>query len=261
VLTSIHATVVDTNLEEPLKGFDGGYTTFNMSCHLEIDGKPLEIHRELGNEKTFDHPRDLFGMRVWFDANEKIFEFLTDDHGGCRPGKAARLAVWDASDRICPVLVHPWCPLPPGGLDIRDSYQGADCWCGAYFGSEAHGGLDINHPVGTPLWAPISFESQGLFDAVAAGDNNNRWRGTHRWADGSRWVLQVHHVADLRVKEGSPVEAGTRFADAAGVRVGYYEHSHFVFKVIEPEASEPIALDPWLLFRQMYLDRKATLVQ
>lgn len=114
--------------------------------------------------------------------------------------KAARFAVEDASARICPVLLHPWCPLPEGGLRIEDCYEGSDCWMGPYFGADAHGGLDINHP------------------------------------------------------------AGTHLADGAGVWNGSHEHSHFAFKVIEPgeDDADAIPLDPWILFRQMYQDRRIT---
>jgi hypothetical protein len=199
-------------------------------------------------------------MRVWFDGTADLFEFLTENHGACRPRKAARFAVQDARRRICPVLLHPWCPLPEGGLRIGDCYEGGDTWMGPYQGAEAHGGLDINHPAGTPIWAPIAFDDHALFDRVEDGANNNRWRGIHRWPDGSVWTLQVHHVIGLRVPEHEPVPAGAHLADGAGVWVGTTEHSHFVFKVTEPGAAEDegVLLDPWILFREMYRDRKAT---
>ncbi|MFW6146035.1 MAG: hypothetical protein ACOC7R_01725 [Planctomycetota bacterium] len=258
-LLNSRAGVIETNLDTPRAGHARGRTTLWMSCQLEIDGKPVTIVREVGTQRSFDAPRELFGMMVWFDTADALFEHLNDNHGGCRPSKTVRMAVWDARDRICPVLLHPWCPLPDGGIDIaRDCYDGADCWCGPYFGADAHGGLDINHPAGTPIWAPLRFEDHFYFNTLAAGDNNNRWRGLHTWPDGSTWTLQVHHLIDLKVPEHAPIEAGAHYADGAGVLTGMYEHSHFVLKVTEPGHENPIALDPWLLFRQMYIDREIT---
>ena len=128
---------------------------------------------------------------------------------------------------------------------------------GPYYGVDAHGGLDINHSAGTPIWTPLAVDEQELFNSVAAGDNNNRWRGIKRWPDGAVWILQVHHILRMRVPEHVPVEAGAHLADGAGVWVGSHEHSHFAFAVVEPgeELAACIRLDPWILFRQMYLDR------
>ncbi|MFW6155039.1 MAG: hypothetical protein ACOC95_07485 [Planctomycetota bacterium] len=202
------------------------------------------------------------GLRIWLDTVDDIFDFLTDGHGGCRPRKRVRLALQDASLRICPVLLHPWCPLPAGGLRVEDCYNGEDVYLGAYWGAAAHAGLDLNHPAGTPIWAPISFDDHELFNSVAGGDNNNRWRGIHRWPDGSTWILQVHHVIRLHAPKHTRIEAGALVADGAGVWVGDHEHSHFAFRVAEP--GEPldsaVMLDPWILFHRMYADRGATIV-
>lgn len=231
-----------------------------MTCHLEIDGYPVTLVRWVGNQASFYQPWEIMGLRLWFDGCTALFEHLKENHGACKPRKAVRLALQDAGLEICPTLLHPWCPLPEGGLRIEEAYQGSDCWLGPYFGVDAHGGLDINHPAGTPLWLPVGVDEHGYFNSVAGGDNNNRWRGTKRWADGSAWVLQVHHVVRLRVPEGGALDAGTLLADAAGVWVGSHEHSHFGFAVIEPGADFEgrILLDPWILFWQMYRDRQRT---
>ena len=227
---------------------------------LEIDGTRVQIGREVATQRSFYEPREVMGLRIWFDACDDIFNFLTDTHGGCRPRKRVRLAIQDATKRICPVLLHPWCPLPPNTLRVEDAYMGEDVWMGAYFGASAHGGLDINHPAGTPIWTPISFDDHYFFDHVTKGANNNRWRGIHRWPDGSTWILQVHHVIRLLVPEHTRLEAGTHLADGAGVLIGEHEHSHFVFKVVEPGAGDDdaILLDPWILFWQTYRDRERT---
>jgi len=260
VVQKANAKVIHTTLDEPKVSVEGGVTNYRFFTTLTIDGACVSIQREVSSQRSFYEPRELMGLRIWLDAVDDIFGFLEENHGECRPRKKVRLAVQDATSRICPVLLHPWCPLPAGGLRIEDCYNGEDVWLGAYFGAEAHGGLDINHPVGTPIWTPIALDDHELFTSVAGGGNNNRWRGTHRWADGSTWILQVHHLVRLRAAEHTPLEAGALLADAAGVWIGDHEHSHFVFRIVEPGASEDdaILLDPWILFRQMYEDRKLT---
>ncbi|MFP4356443.1 MAG: hypothetical protein ACLFUJ_15110 [Phycisphaerae bacterium] len=255
---STAAVIVETNLDEVGKEVPGGQTTYRMKCRLRIDGRPLDLVRTVGTNESFYDPAEVAGLRIWFDACDDCFEFLTEDHGKCRPNKKLRLAIQDASLRICPPLLHPWCPLPADGLRIEDCYCADDCWMGAYFGAAAHGGLDINHPAGTPIWAPINLETSEMFDRVDDGANNNRWRGVRTWPDGSKWILQVHHVFRLLVDEGQPIDAGVQIAEGAGVLAGAHNHSHFVFKVIEPGSETEILLDPWILFRQMSLDRAAT---
>lgn len=274
-LVSTRATIDSTSRPYPLAGSGerpdlvlaeqlpldyAARMVLRMHCTLEIDGEHVELVRWVGNQKSFSPPWSISGMMIWFDAADALFGYLSETHGACRPRKAARFAVWDAADRICPPLLHPWCPMPPESLRITDAYAGSDCWMGPYAGAEAHGGLDINHPAGTPIWAPLSLDSQGLFASLAGGDSNNRWRGTRRWDDGSLWTIQVHHVIDVAPQDGAPVEAGTLVARGAGVAVGAYEHSHFTFAVTEPGATDDdlIRLDPWLLFWQMYRDRAAT---
>lgn len=253
------ARIRRTNLAEPMVEQYGGNTVYRIGALLEVDGCRFELLREIGSDKTFGPPHTLFGMTLWLDAVGAAFDtVVSETHGECRPQKQVRLAVQDAGLRICPVLLHPWCPLPADGLRIDDCYCGDDCWLGAYQGASAHGGLDINHPAGTPLWLPISVDDQWLFNTIAGGDNNNRWRGVHKWPDGSSWWLESRHMTRLRVPEHVPVEAGAHYADGAGVLNGAYEHSHFKFGIVEPDDDQVIWLDPWLLFRQMYLDRAMT---
>lgn len=253
------AEVFQSNLEEVGPG-PLAKVVLRMGCKLEVDGHPVSLGKFVGSQQSFGPPWEFAGIRIWFDGARALFDHLTEDHGVCKPRKALRLAVQDARERICPVRLHPWCPLPKGGLRIEDCYQGSDCWLGPYFGVDAHGGLDINHPAGTPIWTPFSIDEQGFFNSVAAGDNNNRWRGIKRWPDGSAWVIQVHHVIRLRVEEQVPLDAGIHLADGAGVLIGTHEHSHFGFGVIEPGKTfeDRILLDPWILFEQMYRDAAST---
>lgn len=84
------------------------------------------------------------------------------------------------------------------------------------------------------------------------GHNNNRWRGIHRWDNGSQWILQAHHMTELTVPEHQQITKGQQFAKGAGVLSGAVDHSHFVFKVYDE--GEIVLLDPWILFWQMYRD-------
>ena len=254
-LLETHAAVLRSDLPEPGVEKPGCKTDYEFTCRVEVEGEEHRLWREASTQRSFYEPWEIGGLRVWFDAVDAIFEFLTETHGACRPRKAARFAVQDASLAICPEPVYPWCPLPPGGLNIADCYNGEDCWLGAYGGTSAHGGLDINHPAGTPIFAPFDLDDHYLFDSVHDGAGNNRWRGTRRWEDGSAWTIQVHHVIRILVPKRTPVKAGTQMARGAGVAVGSHEHSHFVFAVTEPGERESILLDPWILFRQMYLDQ------
>ncbi|MCK4625669.1 MAG: hypothetical protein KAV00_10190 [Phycisphaerae bacterium] len=263
VLEKTWAEVHETTLKQVGVAEFGGRTVCRFHCQLRIEGQQIQLSRWVGNQRSFYRPWELFGMRIWFDAATDLFDFLVETHGDCKPRKQARFALQDAQRRICPVLLHAWCPLPEHRLRIEDCYDGGDCWMGPYFGAEAHGGLDINHPAGTPIWSPIDIDDHHMFNSLDAGDNNNRWRGRHRWPDGSVWTIQVSHLIRLLVPEGQPFPAGTHYAEGAGMHIGSYEHSHFVFKVREPETDEgeDILLDPWILFRQIYEDRRATMAR
>ncbi len=253
----IHETSLSRSEDRPLVPEFRGRTVVRMHCMLSLDGAALELVRWVGSDRSFYEPWELGGLQLWFDAAQDLFEILSETHGSCRPRKRVRLAVQEAGRSIAPVLLHPWCPLPAGGISIQDCYDACDCWLGPYFGAEAHGGLDLNHPAGTPIWAPVGFQEHEWFDRIDAGAKNNRWRGIRAWPDGSRWIMQVHHFYELCVDTAFPVEAGTLLARGAGVSVGSLEHSHFEFAVVPAgaELSEAILLDPWILFRQMYRDR------
>jgi hypothetical protein len=254
----LETTCRERGVEEP-----GAMTSYRFWCDARIDGVPLRMEREVGTARTFYEPWEAGGVRLWLDAVDAVFDFMRETHGACRlqenfshhgpPRRQVRLALQDASLRICPEKVHAWCPLPEGGLRMGLCYRGEDCWMGAYDGASAHGGLDVNHPRGTSLFAPVSLDDQFLFHRVADGHNNNRWHGIRRWPDGSEWILRSAHMVELTVPERTPLAAGQPYARGAGVWVGAVEHSHFGFAVHAD--GETVRLDPWILFRQAYLDR------
>jgi hypothetical protein len=227
-------------------------TDYAFDCLLRVNGTLHRLEREVSTQRSFYEPWVIDGVRIWFDAVSDIFDFMLETHGDCRPNKHGRFAFQDATLRICPETLHPWCPLPEGGLRIEECYRGEDCWMGAYDGADAHGGLDINHAVGTPLWAPIDIDDQFYFNSLEMGHNNNRWRALRHWDNGSVWTLQAHHMTELTVQEHQPLTRGQQFANGAGVLSGDADHSHFVFKVNHGEGD--ILLDPWILFQQMYID-------
>ena len=243
-----------------VEGHKGAARLYAFSCDLDLDGQPLRIDRIIPDQRTFCEPTEVAGLRIWLDAVSDIFAsdggFLVEKDPDvgifCCPRKKARLALQDARLRICPGRVALWYPNPERRIDVRECYRGEDTWMGPYEGASAHGGLDVNMPAGTPLYAPISFNDQFLFHCLATGQRNNRWRGIRRWPDGSVWCLQTHHVIKLLVPEHTPLKRGAHYASAAGVMVGVREHTHFVWGLFDH--GEPYFIDPWLIFWQSFRD-------
>lgn len=251
---STEARVLLTNVPQPKKGFHGGATLYEMACRVRIDGHPMTMRRYVPVQQSFYEPCVVNGMRIWFDAVRGVERFLNDNHGGGLPRKDARFAVQDATEPICPQPLRPWYPSEENCIDVARCYNADDVWMGPYFGTDLHGGLDVNMPIGTPLWAPIDFDTQYYFNSLQRGDNNNRWRAVRTWENGQRWVLQAHHMVRLLVPENTPLRQNVHYAEAAGVLTGTHAHSHFVFKV-GPEEDE-ILLDPWIIFWQIFENNK-----
>ncbi len=259
-LTQVSSWVYETNLQDGEPGHSGGITVYILAIKMEIEGHRVQVVRKIGSDESFYEPYEFYGIRFWPDSSQLPFVqgIVTEKHGKCNPDVDLRLVLQDSAMRICPPMLHPWCPLPKDGLKIKYCYNGDDCWLGAYFGRDAHGGLDINHQSGTKLWAPISFDRHELFARLEDGENNNRWRGYHTWEDGSTWILQSHHIIELLIPEERPIMAGEYYASTAGALCGNHEHSHFVFR-IEDETGKYI-IDPWILFWQMYKDREESIL-
>lgn len=257
------AEIMETTLKTPGQEESYGKTTYRFWADFEIDGTPIRLEREVGTQQSFYQPWEIDGLWVWLDAVDAAFSIVNETHGRCRlqencshhlpKRRHVRLALQDIKVGLCPEPIYAWCPLPVGGLRIEDCYRGEDCWLGAYDGASAHGGLDINHPKRTPLYAPIDIDRQFLYNSTQTGYNNNRWRGLRYWTDGSVWILTSCHMVDLTVAEHTSLKAGQQYANGAGVWVGVAEHTHFGFTVLDH--GELIQLDPWILFWQMYRDQ------
>lgn len=239
-------------------GHDSGdVSAYGFSCDVRVNGREVKMRREVGTQASFYEPVLLDGVQIWFDAVACIFKdaggFMAekDWRGGwiCKPAQTARFAIQEAGLSICPEPIRPWFPKAELGLDIRNCYNGEDCWMGPYGGGAAHCGLDVNMPAGTLLAAPFNLDDHYLFHSTAAGFNNTRWRGVRRWADGSEWRIQAHHVIAMTVPERTALKAGTEYATTAGTAVGRYEHTHFMFRVIDRGGE--YWLDPWILFWAM----------
>lgn len=246
-------TLDKTSAEILLKGKGG--TLYHFTCTVSIDGHKMLMERYVGCQESFYEPYVINGMRIWFDAVADIFNFLREVHGKCKPSKDARFAIADASIPICPEEVKPWCPLGREFIDIKDCYNGDDCWLGAYDGVEAHGGLDINHPRGTEIYTPISVNDQYLYSSIYKGDGNNRWCGIRKWPNGDVWKIMVSHILRLLNAEHQPLPAGAHIAEGAGVEVWSHDHSHFIFTVTGEDGQE-IYLDPWIIFWQNFENNK-----
>lgn len=254
VVESTEARVVLTNLPQLKKGFHAGETIYEMSCRVRVDGHRMTMRRYVPVQQSFYEPHVINGMRIWFDGVRDIEKFLNDNHGGGLPRKDVRFAVQDMTLPICPQTIRPWYPNSENSIDVVDSYNANDVWMGPYQGADLHGGLDINMPIGTPLWAPIDFDTQFYFNSLKMGQNNNRWRGVRTWDNGQRWVLQAHHIVQLLVPQNTPLKQNTHYAEAAGVLTGSHAHSHFVFKV-GADGNET-ALDAWIIFWQIFESNK-----
>jgi len=245
-----------TNVQAVKKPQADGAGVYWFAAKVLIDGHPITLERFVGSQETFYEPYVINGMRVWLDGVQDIFDFLTENHGACKPKKHARLAVNDATDRICPVELQLWFPNEALFIDVGETYNGDNAWMGAHKGADAHGGLDINRPKGSPAYSPMDFDDHYLLNSLARGDNNNRWRGIRKWPNGDTWVLQNHHMFDLVVPEHAPLKAGMLYATNAGTHLGAQQHAHFNFKVATQEDGAEVLLDPWIFFWQTFEDAK-----
>ncbi|KAA0992229.1 PKD domain-containing protein [Dyadobacter aurulentus] len=260
VLKEISSDVIITNLGKLREDQPGGATLYHFTCQVLIDGHLMKMERYVGSQESFYEPYVINGMRIWFDGVKTIGQIIKDEHGGKSsesvPRKHARFVVTDMTNRIAPSRLYPMFPNSENFLRISNSYNGDDCWLGAYNGFELHGGLDLNNPAGTPHFTPFPIDDHYFVFSLDKGDNNNRWRGIHTWENGDKWSIQNHHMLNLRIPEHKPIGAGVYYSDGSGVHVGNNTHSHFVFRVKTMENETEVLLDPWILFWQTFEDNR-----
>ncbi|MFW5872756.1 MAG: hypothetical protein ACOCVN_02095, partial [bacterium] len=256
ILLETDADVIITNLETLKKNQQLGGTLYWFTCKMIIDGQPMKMARYVGSQESFYEPYVVNGMRIWFDGAAAIFEkgIVSETHGPCKPGKDARFAITDMTDRICPEPVFSFYDNKENHIDIAQCFEGNDCWMGAYNGYDAHGGLDINLPKSTPNYTPFGIDDHFFTNSLHKGHNNNRWRGTRTWNNGDYWSIQNNHMLNLLVPENTPIEGGTHYSDASGVYGGYsggyggrVDHAHYGFRIKTLEDEKEILLDPWIL--------------
>lgn len=247
--------IIFSTISLPAKGSAGDASIFKMKCKLRIDGQEMELIRYAPVQESFYTPYTVSGLNIWFDALNSLGDFYNENHGACLPTKQIRLALHDATLPICPEEVGIWCPLPDDFPDVKMCYRGDDTWLGPYVGTDLHGGLDINMPANSPLWAPLSLDHHYYFNTVSTGANNNRWRGVKHWDNGDVWALQTHHLDQLLTDELQPLKKGVTYAYAGGTASWAWAHSHFVFTVKQPGLPD-YYVDPWIIFWQMLENKK-----
>lgn len=254
VLGEVKTEIIFTSLQETKKGKKGNGTIYSMKCQVNLDGQNMEMIRYVPVQQSFYEPYVINGVRIWFDGLKSLENHFNENHGPCLPKKDARFALQDVTLPICPQELTNWYPNPGNFISIAESYNGDDAWLGPYFGADLHGGLDINMPINTPLWAPFDIDEHYYFNSLKAGDKNNRWRGIKKWPNGDTWIIQSHHLVELLIPEYTPIRQGKTYALTAGVYYGAHPHTHFNFKI--DHGGGEIFLDPWILFWQIFENNK-----
>ncbi|WP_133166273.1 PKD domain-containing protein [Sphingobacterium haloxyli] len=249
------AEIIFSTLDLPAKGTNRDASIFKMECLFQIDGQEMKMIRYVPAQESFYEPYNVNGLRIWFDAVKSLNQFYNENHGECLPKNDVRIAVHDATLSICDEEIVDWCPLPNNYPDVGLSYRGEDTWLGTYFGTDLHGGLDINMPSNTPLWAPISLDYHYFFTTLKAGHNNNRWKAIKHWENGDTWTLHSSHLNELLVPEFQNITKKTKYAYTAGTLSGAHTHTHFTFRVKQPGYDEYF-VDPWIIFWQILEHRK-----
>lgn len=238
---------------------------YEITADVRVNGFPMVLRKYVGSQESFYEPYAINGTRIWFDAVSDIFEedggFLNTVRAanGCgnlivdgRPNKKARFVFHDMTRRICPGELKPW--FRDGDnrdgnfvyrerfIDVGRTFNGDDCYLGAYLGGECHGALDVDMAMDSLMYAP--FDLDGL-----AGR-----KGTKTWPDGSQWIIDTGHVMEALVPEHVPLKAGTPYARGARRGCWWHPHSHFGLQIVEDGTRYDV--DPWMVFWQLFEDSK-----
>ena len=232
---------------------------YEFTCDVKINGLPMTMRRYVGSQESYYEPYVVDGVRVWFDGVSDIIEenggFLnTARRANGIPHKHARFVFHDMEKRICPGEICAWFKddgkrnenfiYKENFLDIGRSYNGDDCFMGAYLGGEAHGAMDMDMPQNSLLYMPFDLDTQ----------QGIRASGSKTWPDGSEWLINTGHIIEKFVPDNTPVKAGTVYARGAFRGTGMHTHSHFGFQIREEGILYDI--DTWMVFWQLFEDNK-----
>ena len=126
---------------------------YEFTCDIKINGVFMKMRRYVGSQESFYERYVRNGVRIWFDGVSDIFEenggFLnTARSANGMPHKNARFVFQDMTQRICPGKIHAWFKdgsdrddnfiFKDNFIDIGRSFNGDDCFLGAYLGGESH---------------------------------------------------------------------------------------------------------------------------
>jgi hypothetical protein len=114
--------------------------------------------RYVCSQESFYEPYVIDGVRIWFDGVSDIFE---EHKGFLDRVRDAERETWEKC-KICASgyepanmsgRIYPWFIdgdekdenfiYKANYIDIGRTYDGDDCFLGAYYGGQAHGALDI----------------------------------------------------------------------------------------------------------------------
>ena len=86
-LVSTEAEIVRTTLKQLKAEESGARTDCRFRCVVAINDTEHCLEREVSTQRSFYEPWEIDGVRLWFDAVQDIFEFLTETHeaGPFRP--------------------------------------------------------------------------------------------------------------------------------------------------------------------------------
>jgi PKD repeat protein len=266
-LLSTSANILYTNRDKIPPGESGNdlgsmyraRLIYEFTCDVKINGLSMTMHRYVCSQESFYEPYVINGVRIWFDGVTDIFE----EHKGFlnrvrsangKPGKNVRFVLQDVTHRICPGEIHPWFIdgedrnenfiYKDNFIDIGRTYNGDDCFLGAYMGGQSHGALDINMAQNSLMYAPFDLDTQ----------EGIRANGSKTWPDGSEWRINTGHVIEKYIPDNTPVNGGDVYGRGARRGTALHPHAHFGFQIYESGILYDI--DPWIIFWQLFEDNK-----
>lgn len=241
---------------------------YEITADVLINGFPMTMRKYIGSQESFYEPYVINGVRIWFDAVSNLFEqdggFLNTARSASgrknlilddgTVNKKIRFVLQDMTKRICPGEIHAWFKddqerddnfiYKENFIDIGRSFNGDDCYLGAYLGGESHGAIDVNMTMNSLMYAPFDLDTQ----------EGIRGAGTKSWPDGSVWAINTGHIIEKLVPDGTPVRGGIPYGKGARRGCWWHPHAHFGFEIIENNVRYDI--DPWIIFWQHFEDNK-----